>query len=182
MNASNLADIDLLVLDVDGVMTDGRIILTPAGEEIKAFHVRDGAGMKYWRRVGKKLAIITGRGSPAVTVRANDIGVDAYHLNALNKLPAFEEVLKSLNVSPARTAVMGDDLPDLPLLQRCGFPVAVADAVDEVKAAAAYVTRQPGGAGAVREVIELILKQSGLWKEVMARYMPADDNAPGRFQ
>ena len=77
---------------------------------------------------------------------------------------------------------MGDDLPDLPLLQRCGFPVAVADAVDEVKAAAAYVTRQPGGAGAVREVIELILKQSGLWKEVMARYMPADDNAPGRFQ
>lgn len=177
---SDLSNIDLLVLDVDGVLTDGRIILTPAGEEIKAFHVRDGAGMKYWRRVGKKLAIITGRGSPAVTVRANDLGVDAYHLNALNKLPAFEDVLKTLNVSPSRTAVVGDDLPDLPLLQRCGFPVAVADAVDEVKAAAAHITRLPGGAGAVREVIELILKQAGLWKDVLARYMPPDALGPGR--
>lgn len=167
--------IDLLVLDVDGVMTDGKIILTPAGEEIKEFHVRDGSGMKFWRRAGKKIAIITGRGSPVIALRAKDLGVDALRIDARNKLPAYQEVLAELNVPADRTAVMGDDLPDLPLMFRCALPIAVADACDEVRQAAKYVTRVPGGRGAVREAIELILKASGAWQNIMARYQAGNE-------
>jgi 3-deoxy-D-manno-octulosonate 8-phosphate phosphatase (KDO 8-P phosphatase) len=163
--------IDLLVLDVDGVLTDGRIILTPDGQEIKSFDVRDGAGMKYWKRMGKKLAIISGRGSQAIHVRAGELDVDTLRVNAKDKLPAYREVLDELGVSEDRTAVVGDDLPDIPLLKRCLLPIATGDAVEEVRAVAAYVTKQPGGRGAVREAIELILKQSGRWPEVMARYL-----------
>lgn len=166
--------IELLVLDVDGVLTDGRIVLTDAGEEIKAFHVRDGAGMKYWSRVGKKLAIISGRDSPAVRRRAEELGVHAVRLNAKDKLPACREVLEELGVAFEATAVVGDDLTDLPLLRRCGLPVAVADAAGEVREAAAYVTRCAGGAGAVREVIELILKGAGLWERILQRYRSAE--------
>ena len=172
----DLRNIDLLVLDVDGVMTDGRIILTPSGDEIKAFHVRDGSGIKYWKRSGKKVAIITGRGSPAVEIRARDLEVDAIRLNARAKLPAYREVLAELGVPRERTAVVGDDLPDLPLMLRCAFSVAVADACDEVRAAAMHVTGATGGHGAVREVIELILKQSGQWAEVMKRYTQSDES------
>jgi 3-deoxy-D-manno-octulosonate 8-phosphate phosphatase (KDO 8-P phosphatase) len=162
--------IDLLVLDVDGVMTDGKVILTPAGEEIKEFHARDGAGIKYWRRAGKKVAMITGRGSPVIAMRAKELGVDAFRVDAKTKLPAYREVLAELGVTPDRTAVMGDDLPDLPLFRRCALPVAVADAVSEVREAAAYVTRACGGQGAVREVIELILKNTGDWQTILSRY------------
>ena len=172
MVRTDLSNIDLLVLDVDGVLTDGRITLTASGEEIKSFHVRDGAGMKYWTRVGKKLAIITGRGSPVVVRRAEELGVHAVRLNAKVKLPALREVCDELGISPERVAVVGDDLADLPLLREAGFAVAVADAVEEVRAAADHVTRLRGGAGAVREVIELILKETGLWESIMARYLP----------
>lgn len=171
-------NIDLLVLDVDGVLTNGQIILTASGEEIKAFHVRDGAGMKYWRRCGKKIAMITGRGCPAVEHRARDLGVDAFRFKALDKLPVFREVLAEMGVAPDRTAVMGDDLPDIPLLRRCAFPVAVADAADEVKQHAAYVTKAAGGCGAVREVIELILKKTDRWAGIMSRYL-SDEEKPG---
>lgn len=169
--------IDLLVLDVDGVMTDGRIILTPSGEEIKAFHVRDGSGIKYWKRSGKKVAIITGRGSPVIAARAKELDVDAVRINARTKLPAYREVLAELGVPAERTAVMGDDLPDLPLFRRCGFPVAVADAVPELRESAAYVTRAAGGQGAVREVIELILKETGAWQSILARYLAPGEEA-----
>ncbi len=177
MQEIRYSDIDLLVLDVDGVLTDGRIVLTPAGEEIKSFHVRDGSAMKWWGRVGKKLALITGRGSKAVEIRASDLGVDAYRLNAKDKLPAYKEVLAELGVPPERTAVVGDDLPDLPLLRRCAFPVAVADAVEEVRLQAAYITRANGGEGAVREVIELILKKAGLWEHILSRYIDDGEGA-----
>jgi 3-deoxy-D-manno-octulosonate 8-phosphate phosphatase (KDO 8-P phosphatase) len=175
MTPEDFDRIDLLVLDVDGVMTDGKIILTPAGEEVKEFHVRDGAGMKYWMRVGKKLAIITGRSSPAVDLRAQDLGVHACHTGALNKLPAFEAVLAELGVPEARTAVIGDDLPELPMMLRCGLPIAVADAVTEVRQAARYVTACPGGRGAVREAIEWILRGAGLWDKVLGRYRGGPD-------
>jgi len=178
MAETDLAGIDLLVVDVDGVLTDGRIILTPGGEEIKAFHVRDGSGMKYWKRAGKKLAIISGRSSPAVSVRARELDVDAVRLDAKAKMPAYEEILGKLGVAESATAVIGDDLPDLPLFLRCGFPVATADAVEEVRRAASYVTVLPGGAGCVREVIELILKKAGLWQTILARYGPADRGRP----
>jgi len=169
-------NIELLVLDVDGVLTDGRIVLADSGEEVKAFHVRDGSGMKYWTRSGRKLAIVSGRASPAVLRRAEELGVHAVRLNAKDKLPACREVLAEVGVPFDRTAVVGDDLPDLPLLRRCVFPVAVADAVGEVREAAAYVTRAAGGAGAVREVIELILKGAGLWEGILQRYYRGDED------
>ncbi len=178
MRETDYARLRLLVLDVDGVLTDGRVVLTPAGEEIKAFHVRDGAGMKYWRRVGGKLAIISGRSSPAVRLRAEELGVDAVRLGAKVKLPVCREVIAQLGVSPRETAVMGDDLTDLPLFGHCGFSAAPADAVEEVRSAADYVARRPGGEGCVREVIELILKEAGTWAQVMARYLPAAEDQP----
>ena len=175
----DFAEIELIVLDVDGVMTDGRITLTPAGEEIKTFHAHDGAGLRYWKRLGGKLAIITGRGSPAVTHRAKELGIDIVRLNIKDKLPAYREILVELGVSAGQTAAIGDDLTDLPVLNNCAFAVAVADAAEEVKAAAAYVTKLPGGAGCVRETVELILKRAGKWHEVLGRYAPQGQAANG---
>ncbi len=167
----NFAEIELLVLDVDGVLTDGRIMFSPEGREFKVFHVRDGAGMKYWKRVGGKLAIISGRGSRAVTHRAKELHVDAVRLNVKDKLPVFREVLEELGVAPDRTAVIGDDLTDLPLMRCCGFPVAVADATSALLDEVAYVTGLPGGMGCVRETIEYILKRAGKWDRIMQRYL-----------
>ena len=169
--------IELLVLDVDGVLTDGRIVLTPAGDEIKSFHVRDGSGMKYWKRVGRRLAVISGRGSEAVLRRAQELDVDAVRLNAKDKLPALEDVWRQLDCTPGRSAVIADDLPDLPLMRHCAFAAAPADAVREVKSAADYVARLRGGQGCVREVIEMLLKKAGLWKTILARYAPAEKEA-----
>lgn len=171
MGGIDYSKINLLVLDVDGVLSDGKIVLTPSGEEIKSFHVRDGSGMKYWRRAGKKLAVISGRSSAAVSLRAKELGVDAVRLGAKDKLPAYQEVLAELGASPAETAVMGDDLPDLPIMRRCALAIAPADAVDEVRAAAAHVTKLAGGQGCVREVVELILKSAKLWDGIMSRYI-----------
>ena len=166
------------MLDVDGVLTDGRITLTGEGDEIKSFHARDGAGMKYWKRAGGKLAIITGRSSPAVARRAKELDVDLVRMNAKDKLPVLEEILAELSVAPKAVAVMGDDLADIPLMRRCGFPVAVADAVDEVRQRAEFVTSARGGCGAVRELIELILKGSGRWDAIMARYIGDGKEGP----
>jgi len=171
MGESDLSRIEVLVLDVDGVLTDGRITLTDSGEEIKSFHVRDGSGMKYWRRVGKKIAIISGRGSKAVEYRAGELDVDVLRLNSKDKLPVYEEVLAELHAAEETVAVIGDDLTDIPLMKRCGLAVAVADAPEELRDMADYVTRLPGGQGCVREVIELILKSSGLWAKILERYL-----------
>ena len=174
MREIDYARLELLVLDVDGVLTDGQIMLTGSGDEVKSFDGKDGAGMKYWKRAGGRLAIITGRGSAAVTRRAQELDVDAVRLNAKVKLPAYEEVLAELGVPADRTVVMGDDLPDLPLLRRCAFSAAPADAVEEVRAAVDYVAAAPGGRGCVREVIERVLKQAGTWERILARYLPAE--------
>lgn len=171
------ARIKLLVLDVDGVLTGGQVLLGPDGQEIKVFHARDGTGMKYWKRAGGLLAIISGRSSPAVMHRAREVDVDVVKQGAKDKLPAYLEVLEELKVTEDQTAVVGDDLPDLPLLYRCALPVAVADAAQEVLAAAAVVTKAPGGAGAVREVVEMICRQAGTWDTILARY-----RRPGREQ
>lgn len=167
---TDLAKIELLILDVDGVMTDGRILLTESGEEIKGFHVRDGSGIKYWMRVGKKVAIITGRGSPAVCRRAEELGIDLVRLNAKNKLPALEEILGELDLAPEQVAVIGDDLTDIPSMLHVGFAACVPEAPEEVQREVDYVTRTPGGRGAVREVIEYILKRTGQWNKVLDRY------------
>ncbi len=171
MDKIDFGRIELLVLDVDGVMTDGRIVLTGDGDEIKSFHVRDGSGMKYWKLSGKKLAMLSGRGAEAVRRRAKELNVDVVRLNVKEKLGAFREILNELNLSEAQAAAIGDDLTDLPMIRHCAFGVAVADASEELKSAAAYVTKLPGGAGCVRETIELILKRSGEWDEVLRGYL-----------
>lgn len=163
-------DIDLLIMDVDGVLTDGRIIYDDAGRELKAFCVQDGAGLKYWKRAGKKSAIITGRESGVVIRRASELDIDLVHQGALDKLPALREILRDLDVPAERTAYIGDDLPDIPPMRACGLAIAVANAVPEVKQIADIVTLCHGGQGAVREAICMLLQAGGLWEKILQRY------------
>jgi 3-deoxy-D-manno-octulosonate 8-phosphate phosphatase (KDO 8-P phosphatase) len=157
------AGVELLVLDVDGVLTDGAIIYGSDGLEVKAFHVRDGSGLKLWHRAGKRTAWITGRSSPVVEVRAAELGVGLVLQGAAEKLPALARVLEWAGVAAAAACYVGDDVPDLAPLRACGLAVAVADACAEVRASAHHVTRAAGGRGAAREVIELILRCQGAW-------------------
>jgi 3-deoxy-D-manno-octulosonate 8-phosphate phosphatase (KDO 8-P phosphatase) len=166
--ADAFARIQLLLLDVDGVLTDGRIVYTDAGQEIKAFHVRDGSGLKCWRKSGRRVAILSGRSSPAVTRRAAELGIDPVVQGADEKLPALNRILMETGLRPDQVCAVGDDLPDLPVLSRCGLAVAVADAVPEVKAIAHFVTNEPGGHGAVREVVEWLMRGQGTWDAVVA--------------
>jgi len=185
MPETDFSRIKLLVLDVDGVMTDGRIILTPDGQEIKAFDCKDGAGLKYWMRAGGRVAFITGRGSSAVKVRAEELGVRIIRMRTKDKLPAYREVLAELGLDASQAVVMGDDLPDLPLLRECGFSAAPCDAAPEVRQAVDYITTLPSGRGCVREVVDLVLKKSGRWGVIMSRYLPsgeADVRAEGQVQ
>lgn len=170
MTFANPADIELLILDVDGVMTAGQVVIDDTGRLINFFNVQDGSGIKYWHRCGGKTAIISGRSSNAVNIRAKVLGIELVYQDALRKIEAYRKVLAASGVDPARTCCVGDDLPDLPLLVNCGYPVAVANAVDEVKQRAAYVTRRPGGSGAVREVIERLLRAKGKWDAIVAGY------------
>jgi 3-deoxy-D-manno-octulosonate 8-phosphate phosphatase (KDO 8-P phosphatase) len=165
-----LSNIQLLILDVDGVLTDGGIIRDDAGQQIKRFHVRDGAGIVMWKRLNREIAVITGKESDVVTHRAGELGIDRVYQNVGNKLEAYRELLEELSLSDTQVAYIGDDLPDLPVMKRCGCPIAVADAVEEVRGAARYVTKYPGGYGAVRDGIEYILKELGLWSQVLERY------------
>jgi len=162
--------VKLLILDADGVLTDGRIVYTDRGEEVKAFNVKDGHGLKLLMRAGIRVAIITGRNSPAVEHRARDLGIDRVFQKALNKIETYEELRATEKLRDEEICMVGDDLPDLPVLRRCGFAVAVADSVEDVKRAADYVTSKEAGKGAVREVCDIILKAQGLWETVTARY------------
>jgi 3-deoxy-D-manno-octulosonate 8-phosphate phosphatase (KDO 8-P phosphatase) len=157
-------------MDVDGILTDGRVIYTTAGEARVAFHILDGHGIKLALHFGLTLAIITGRESEVVAQRARELGIQELHQKALDKLVVFQDLLARRGLAPPQAGCMGDDLLDLPLLRRAGLAVTVPGAVDEVRAAAHYVTRRPGGQGAVREAIELLLKAQGHWPSVMERY------------
>ncbi len=168
------AGIELLVLDVDGVLTDGRIIYADNGAEVKNFHVRDGAGLKLWEHAGKQSAIITGRTSNIVEVRAAEVGIRHVFQGAVEKLPAYRQLLATTGFRPEQVCYVGDDVPDIPLLRRCGLAVAVADACSDVFADGHYVTKATGGNGAVREVIELILGCQGHWQRLLERFR-ADD-------
>ncbi|HSB71875.1 MAG TPA: HAD hydrolase family protein [Candidatus Methylomirabilis sp.] len=167
--AKRLKAVKLLVLDVDGILTDGRMIYGPDGEHM-AFHILDGHGIKLALRSGLALAIISGRESSMVARRARELGVEDVQQRVLDKLPAFEALLLRKGLVRSQVACMGDDLQDLPLLLRAGLAISVPGAVDEVRRAAHYVTRRPGGEGAVREAIELLLKVQGHWPAVMERY------------
>lgn len=168
---SDFPTIQLLILDVDGVMTDGGIIRDDAGQQLKRFHVRDGAGLVMWKRLGKQTAIITGKESEVVNHRALELGIEHVYQNIANKAEAFSELLEELGLTPAQVAYIGDDLPDLPVMRKVAMPIAVADAVEEVRAVAKYVTKYPGGYGAVRDGIEYLCKEMGLWERVLERYL-----------
>lgn len=159
-----------LVLDVDGVLTDGRIVYDEFGDELKFFDVQDGSGLVLWHRAGLWSAIITARKSRLIKRRAKEMRVDFLIQRALDKRKAYAKVLKRLRLTDQEICVIGDDVMELPLMRRAGLAVAVANAVEEVKAAAHYVTQKSGGRGAVREVIDLLLKTQTRWQQVLQRY------------
>ncbi len=160
----------LLTLDVDGVLTDGLIHIDDMGVETKRFHVRDGAGLVMWRRSGRHLAIITGRESRVVQHRAAELKIDLLFQGCRDKVAALQTVLERTGVAAEQAAHIGDDLPDLALLQSVGYPITVADAPLRVQQAAAYVTQVPGGCGAVREAVEHLLREAGELEALEAEY------------
>ena len=171
MKNVDLADIQLLALDVDGVLTDGTLIINSDGSESKFFNSVDGHGLRMWQRAGLKVALISGRDSASTQLRAEQLGIEHVFQDCHFKLPVVEKLLDQLDLTPEKVAYVGDDLPDLPVMRYVGFAVAVVNAVDEVKRQADYVTSRPGGGGAVREVIEYILKGTDKWAKLMERYL-----------
>lgn len=167
-----------LVMDVDGVLTDGRMGLTERGDELKSFYSRDGVAVALARRAGITLALITGESSTIGKVRGNRLGIDHVLLGARRKGESLEALMREHGLDPDAVAYMGDDLLDLPALQRCGLAVAVADAAPEVRAAAHVVTRARGGQGAVREIIEVILRAQGVWKAIVDAYVQDHGGRP----
>lgn len=180
MSASNLADargaggpapaIRALGLDVDGTLTDGRLYVHDDGSQSRAYHTQDGFGIRWFQKLGGLVLICTGKAGGSVRSRAAELGIDLVIENSADKRADVAAVLAARGIALAELAFIGDDLPDVPLLRACGLPIAVANAVPEVRAAAAYVTQRPGGGGAVREAIEYILRAGGCWADVLAHY------------
>ena len=162
--------IKLLLMDCDGVMTDGRLWFTSDGDERKGFHARDGLGISLLHRAGLRTGIITGRKSSAVDRRAHDLKMTYVRQYAKDKIKALEEILAEAGLTTDECAYIGDDIADLAVMHRVGLAVAVADSVAETNEAAHYLTEQKGGQGAVREVCDLILKAQGLWDELMKQF------------
>lgn len=164
----------LVVFDVDGVLTDGGLVIDYEGREHKIFNSRDGHGMKLLRRTGVDIAVISGRTSPAVAHRMSSLGIDHVFQGQEEKLPAFESLVQQMGVGLEQVACVGDDVVDLPLLRRAGFAVAVADAHELVKAHAHWVTTNRGGHGAGREVCELIMRAQGTLQPLLDHYLRLD--------
>lgn len=162
--------IELILSDVDGVLTDGGIIYDNQGIETKRFHVRDGLGVRLWKKAGFRFGILTARTSHIVKIRASELDLDVVRQGFDDKLPAARDLMTQLNVSPEQVCFIGDDLTDLPVLSNVGMAVAVADGVDEVQSAAHWITSRPGGRGAVRETIEMILKAKNRWNDLIRNY------------
>ncbi len=171
MSDDRLSQISLLCLDVDGVLTDGSIRIDDLGYETKRFHVRDGLGIRMWQLLGNDVAIITGRTGLAVRHRANELGIRHVIQSVADKLSAFDDLLNRLDLGPHEVAVMGDDVPELPLMRVAGYAMAVADAISEVRHEADYVTQNRGGNAAVREAIEHLLKARNQWDEAVQRFL-----------
>jgi 3-deoxy-D-manno-octulosonate 8-phosphate phosphatase (KDO 8-P phosphatase) len=169
--AAKARQIGLVILDVDGVLTDGRVIYGGGGVQGVAFSVQDGTGIKYLHRAGIRTALLTGRDSPAVTDRAETLGIEIVVQGAKVKLEGYETILERAGIPDAQVAYAGDDLPDLPVMRRAGLAVAVPNAVPEVRELADLVTQRAGGDGAVRELAELLLKAQGKWQQIMERYI-----------
>lgn len=165
-----LSKIKLLLLDVDGVMTDGRIIFDSNGTESKFFNVKDGHGIKLLQRGGIEVGIVSGRSSKVVANRAAELGISRVFQGTLDKLAVYREIITETGFDDSQVAFMGDDIIDIPVMRRVGFAAAPADAVEEVIPHAHFVARNRGGWGAVREVCDLILKAQGTWETVTGRY------------
>lgn len=162
--------IELILSDVDGVLTDGGVVFDNRGIELKRFHIRDGSGIKIWQRGGGRFGLITGRTSHIVEIRAAELSIELVRQGSEQKLAAINEILEELKLRPEQVCYIGDDLPDLSAVRAVGLGVAVADACAELRDAAHLVTRAGGGQGAVREVIELILKEQDRWSELIRVY------------
>jgi 3-deoxy-D-manno-octulosonate 8-phosphate phosphatase (KDO 8-P phosphatase) len=167
---ARLKRIDLLLLDVDGVLTDGRLYFGADGETLKAFHVRDGVGLKLLRKEGIQVGIVTGRKGPALAARCRELNIEMVFDGVADKAAALEAIVAQTGLPPDRMAFVGDDLPDLPLMAAVGLSVAVADADEAVRRAADWITEAPGGRGAVREVCRLLLDARGRWETVLDDY------------
>ncbi|HHT9109972.1 MAG TPA: KdsC family phosphatase [Candidatus Brocadiaceae bacterium] len=165
-----MKNIKIVIIDVDGVLTDGAIYIDSSGCETKAFHVLDGTGISYLHRAGIKTAIISGRNSEAVNHRAKELGIEDVYQGTKNKIDAYKKILEKHALRDEEVCYIGDDLIDLPILYRVGLPIAVANASPIVKQHALYVTKTKGGSGAVREVAEKILKFQEKWDFIMERY------------
>lgn len=165
--------IDLLILDIDGTLTDGTIVCHADGTTSRGFHIRDGMGLRLWREAGGRLAVITAKASPEIRHRLKVLQVEHVVDGCDDKAAGLERVLREAGPGAAaeRTAYLGDDLLDLPAMRRVAYPMAVADAAPEVRAAAKYVTQLPGGRGAAREAVEHLLRAAGRWEAVVAKYM-----------
>jgi 3-deoxy-D-manno-octulosonate 8-phosphate phosphatase (KDO 8-P phosphatase) len=166
-----LKQIRLLLLDVDGVLTDGSIIYTDTGQEIKGFHTRDGLGLKLAMEAGLRVGIVTGRRGPALMHRCRNLGIDLVFDGIDDKAAALERISEQLGIPRAQIAFVGDDLPDLPIMRRVGVAAAVADACLEIRQAAHMVTSAPGGRGAVREVCQALLQAQGTWKAILEQFL-----------
>lgn len=167
--------VKLVIFDVDGVMTDGGIYTGRDGELYKPFFCRDGLGITLAHRAGLLTAIITGRTSECTAKRAEELHISAIWQGHLNKRGAYRELKEKFDLKDEEIAYIGDDLIDLPVMLQVGFPAAVADAVPEVRSRSAMVSGFPGGRGAVREILEFILKAKGLWDEILEGYLSAED-------
>ncbi|CAH2030705.1 KdsC family phosphatase [Trichlorobacter ammonificans] len=164
-----LKHIELLILDVDGVMTDGRIVWDANGVETKFFNVKDGHGIKLVQRAGIQVGIISGRTSPVVDLRARELGIELVYQGSLQKLESYADMLRRTGLADHQVAYMGDDVIDVPVMRRVAFAAAPCDALPEVRAAAAFVSGCGGGMGAVRELCDLLLKGRGAWEELVVR-------------
>lgn len=164
------ARVRLLICDVDGVLTDGRLYFTPQGEEFKGFHARDGHGIKLLQRTGVETAVISGRNSPAVALRMSSLGVRHVYQGRESKLEPYHELLDTLGLTPEQTAFVGDDVLDLPLMRRAGLAIAVADAHISLRDHAHWMTPLPGGQGAVREVCDLIMSAQNTLQAIIESY------------
>ncbi len=169
--AEKAKKVRLFLVDVDGVLTDGGIVYDGGGREIKRFHVRDGHGIKMLQRAGVEVGIITGRTSEVVAFRARELGVTLVRQGTWDKVSAWREILAEKGFLPEETAYVGDDIVDVPLMRQVGFAAAVADAESYVLAAADFVSARPGGQGAVREIIEFVLRSRGAWEKIASKYI-----------
>ena len=176
MNKSDDVDararaVKMVLMDADGVLTDGKIVFLSGGSEAKMFDSKDGVGIKLAQRAGLKTGVISGRESEALLRRCEELGMDEIHQRVNEKLAAYEEIIARLGLSDAECCFIGDDLVDAPILKRVGLPVSVADGHPALEPIVAYVTDRHGGFGAVREVIDLVIKAQGKWDEVVGRYL-----------